>query len=267
MSELWQTLLCDAHAHLGTEAERREREEGQILSLLCATTPEEARLLLPLAARHNHLLIPTCGIHPWQAESYLLKDMAPWIKLCPVLGEIGMDSVWCQVPLSLQEHLFRMQLDLACHQKKPVILHTKGQEAAVARIIRDYPNRYLVHWYSCQEYLEQYLELDCYFSVGPDVWWNPAVRHVARTVPLTRLLTETDGLAAVAWAEQEGAAAQIKAAKKGKNRKRQSTVAASLSQTLKTIADIRGISLEKAGRQIRENLLFSFLPSLSGNRS
>ncbi len=245
MEQLWQTLLCDAHAHLGSVEERKEREEGQILSLLCASTPKEARLLFSLTATHNKCFIPTCGIHPWQAASYLLEDMAPWMKLCPVLGEIGMDSLWCNVPLALQEERFCQQLALACHWKKPVILHTKGQEATIAKIIRDYPNRYLVHWYSCEKHLDQYLDLDCYFSVGPDVQRNPVVRHIARTVPLTRLLTETDGLAAVAWAEQEGRAS--------------SSVAASLLQTVETIAHIRGISPEKAGRQVRENLLSGFL--------
>lgn len=108
------------------------------------------------------------------------------------------------IPPSYQEERFRQQLDLACTQSKPVILHTKGQEKQIADIIREYPNRYLVHWYSCGSYLENYIEQDCYFSIGPDVWWNCAVRKTAERVPIQRLLTETDGLSAVKWAYNEG---------------------------------------------------------------
>ena len=56
----------------------------------------------------------------------------------------------------------------------------------------------------CEEYLEEYLALDCYFSVGPDVWWNPAVAQAARRVPRDRILVETDGLGAVQWPMRTG---------------------------------------------------------------
>ena len=35
-------LLCDAHAHLGNDTEWEERTGKGILSLICATGPEEA---------------------------------------------------------------------------------------------------------------------------------------------------------------------------------------------------------------------------------
>lgn len=262
MNELWQTLLCDAHAHLGGANEQQEREQEQILSLLCASTPDEARELFSLDGAWR---IPTCGIHPWHAHQYKLEMMLPWMMKCPIIGEIGMDSVWCSVPLTIQEEQFRLQLDLACRLKKPVILHTKGPERQIAEIIRDYPNQYLVHWYSCEHSLEYYLDLDCYFSVGPDVWWNPAVRHVAQTVPLTRILTETDGLNAVKWAEEEGlrtassaVSAEVTAADAASPSHR--PVTASLLKTLGVVAELRHMSLEEAKKQVRENLL-SFLPS------
>ena len=54
-----------------------------------------------------------------------------------MVGEIGMDSVWCQVPLPIQERVFREQLAMACSLKKPVVLHTKGQEKAIASILKE----------------------------------------------------------------------------------------------------------------------------------
>ena len=58
----------------------------------------------------------------------------------------------------------------------------------------------VVHWYSCMEHLERYLDLDSWFTVGPGVFNDPAVREVARRALEGRVLVETDGLSAVAWA-------------------------------------------------------------------
>ena len=171
-------ILCDAHAHLGKDAEWEERVRREILSLVCAARPEEARRLfsrlegLPEAAEGARCpgssrrepgakgaVLPTAGLHPWYADQYMVRDMEPYIRRCPVVGEIGMDSVWCQVPLMIQEQAFREQLEMACTLKKPVILHTKGQEKAIAAILKEYPNRYLVHWYSCDAWLQEYIDL------------------------------------------------------------------------------------------------------------
>ena len=43
--------------------------------------------------------------------------------------------------------------------------------------------------------------MDSYFTIGPDIFTNPAVREVARRAPRGRLLVETDGLSAVEWAQ------------------------------------------------------------------
>ncbi len=267
MEEPW--ILTDAHGHIGTKEERSERQKAGIISLLCAVSPEEAKeLIIQSKDQHfqkgkgllqNRYLIPTCGIHPWYADQYQLQDMEEWMELCPVIGEIGMDNVWCNVDLKIQEERFRQQLKLACRQNKPVILHTKGQEKQIARIIRKYPNRYLVHWYSCDSHLEDYLAQNCYFSIGPDVWWNRAVRQVAEKVPAKRLLIETDGLSAVTWAYEEGMKIcsknpmkQSKAFEKGEG------VVSALNSILEIVAVIQHITLQEAGRQIRENL-FHFI--------
>lgn len=246
-------VLSDAHTHVGTEAERREREEKGIVSLVCASAPEEARILFSHDFKY---LIPTCGVHPWYAHKWTLEQMKGWMEKCPVIGEVGMDSVWCSVPLSLQEDVFCRQLYMACGWNKPVILHTKGQEKQIARMIKEYPNRYLVHWYSCDSYLEKYLEMDCCFSIGPDVWWNPSVQNTARQVPADRLLIETDGLDAVKWAYEEG----IKAFKKNIIKKPETWegtehVTFALAHTLEAVAEIRHMPPERLGEEIRDNLL------------
>ena len=207
-------MIYDAHAHLGTKMERKIRRQTPIVSMLCAQDPKEAVLLQQLVLEENlnsskekrikqaegDWLVPTFGLHPWQSASYSFDDMKPFLETADIIGEIGMDSVWCDVPLSRQQLIFEQQLAFASETKKPVILHTKGQEKEIAQLIRHYPNRYLIHWYSDLNGLENFLDQDCYFTLGPDLKKNPAVQHVLESAPLDRILVETDGWSAVEWA-------------------------------------------------------------------
>ena len=246
--------LIDAHTHLESDSERNERQKKQILSLVCASTPSEAETLLKTATPY---LLPTAGLHPWQAASYSINDMMPYLTACPVIGEIGMDSVWCDVPLNRQEDVFRSQLAIARQMKKSVILHTKGEEDRIASILPEYPNTYLVHWYSCEEYLDQSLALDCYFSIGPDVLWNPPVRALAARVPIDRILIETDGMDAVKWAYEAPEAPKI--CLLADARKSTKTVEDALTRTLLETAAIRQTEPSVLAKQIQKNLIWGFL--------
>ena len=39
---------------------------------------------------------------------------------CDYIGEIGMDSVWCDIPLDIQQKRLEEQLQIAADLKKPV---------------------------------------------------------------------------------------------------------------------------------------------------
>ena len=187
--------LVDAHAHLGGAQELAARRE--IFTILCGVDPIDAASVLQLRGEHVEV---SCALHPWHVEKHRVEDMTPYLNAAPVIGEIGLDCVWTEADMDCQRRAFTRQLDIAAEMGKPVVLHTKGMEAEIARTLARYDLVKLVHWYSCEEHLERYLDQDCYFTVGPDVAVNPAVQAVARRAPLNRLLTETDGLDAVAWA-------------------------------------------------------------------
>lgn len=243
--------LTDAHAHIGSAEEVAERVRKQIPTMVSAGNPQEAGRLEAILAsgKAAGLLIPTYGLHPWHADQEAWKQMQPFLEQSTVIGEIGMDSVWCRTPLVLQQEIFELQLAFAREKQRPVILHTKGEEKTIAEIIRQYPNTYLVHWYSSGSDLEKYLEMDCYFSIGPDVWWNPAVRTLAKEIPTDRILIETDGMHAVHWAYEE-------ADTRGKAVHPlpiPSTVEEALENTLETVAEIRGTDCRLVAEQIRTN--------------
>lgn len=255
MPSLYQPLI-DAHTHIGSEDELSERQQKHILSLVCASTPSEADNLLKTARPY---ILPTAGLHPWQSEKFSVDNMLPYLRSCPVIGEIGMDSVWCDIKTGLQEKVFRAQLEIAVQMKKPVILHTKGEEDRIASIIANYPNTYLVHWYSCDKYPDSYISQNCYFSIGPDVLWNKAVRSLASQIPSSRILIETDGMDAVHWAYEEAPAPEnntlVSARENTKN------VEDALMNTLLETAAIRNEAPDALAWQMRRNLIYGFLSS------
>ncbi|MEG0936122.1 MAG: TatD family hydrolase [Clostridia bacterium] len=230
--------LTDAHAHLGSPEELAARRAGGIRTLLCATQPADARALFALA--EDGVLLRSAALHPWHAGTISVDDMMPYMEKCAVVGEIGLDSVWCDVPIEAQRAAFTAQLAYAQEAGKPVVLHTKGCEEEIARTLSKYTMRKLIHWYSCAQGLGDYICQGCYFSIGPDIAINPAVRQVAERVPLDRMLVETDGMGAVEWALGKKVAPE--------------EVAGVLERSIRAIAQLRSIAPEALAQRISDNL-------------
>ena len=233
-------MLIDAHAHFATPDELPAR--ARVRTVFCGVDPESAALALALRSENR---LAACGLHPWQADRFTVGELLPFIRESAALGEIGLDSVWTGVDMGIQRRAFAEQLDLAQGLGLPVVLHTKGMEGEIARAIRGCDVPKLVHWYSCGEYLSDYLDQDCYFTVGPDCGSNPAVQALIRRVPLDRLLTETDGLEAVAWALNRPATPDM--------------IEEILRGELRAIAAAHGVSPAEAERRVEANL-DRFLP-------
>lgn len=205
------------------------------------------------------------GIHPWYSDRYRPENYRDNMEQCDAVGEIGMDSVWCDVPLSVQHRCLQRQLELAAELKKPVILHTKGQEAEIARMVRDFPGKVCVHWYSGDvSSMEAFLEMGCYFTLGPDLAFScsgkkePAeglYREMLQKIPADHLFIETDGISAVAWA-------------RGIEYLELTEIPAVLEKNLAYAAAKKGMTAEKMRERMRQNLLeFLGTVSLSKGRS
>lgn len=235
--------MIDMHAHFfciekeeSVAEELRLRRADSMRTFFSCGTPEEWEKTKGLRSRDE--VYVSFGIHPWYADRYEVKEYMELFQMCDAIGEIGMDNVWCEVPYEIQRRQFARQLEISAQLGKSVILHTKGQEKEIARMIRDFPNPVCVHWYSGDlNTFEEFLELGCYFTLGPDfaqlykeadtaridmaggtvreagghgpqnnsedrVKWEQARLYgrMARKIPLDRLFLETDGISAVAWA-------------------------------------------------------------------
>lgn len=237
-------MLTDAHSHIRNYKILDIIKEYNIFTTVCAMSPEECLFVEQLQADDQQRIIPTFGLHPWNADKFSIDEMMPYIEQCSAIGEIGLDSVWCDVPLEKQRDVFVKQLDIAQRRKVPVILHTKGQEKEIAEIIQNYDLTFFIHWYSCENYLELYLNKGYYFSIGPDIDKEKAVQNVALKVPIDHLLIETDGIESIAWAT-------------GKEAK-ETDVPLSLQSTLNSVAALRNMNPIDLQDQINKNWMRLF---------
>ena len=194
------TPVYDAHAHAGSAQEQAYRARLGIRTMLSCGNPAQAREA-EVICRASSVFSMTAGIHPWYAAETSIEDMRPWMEDAALIGEIGLDSVWCNTPMDAQRRAFAAQLDWAAAHGKGVVLHTKGCEGEIARLTEGFPHPVIVHWYSGdQDALDRFLAQGCYLTIGPDVLHNPLVQAVARLAPDDRILFETDGMDAVRWA-------------------------------------------------------------------
>ena len=224
--------MIDAHVHVTAELLPYLKTVRCIPNADC---PREYGFL-----KENAFSTISAGIHPWKADVTCWDEMEPILREVPVIGEIGLDSEWCSVDMDVQRSVFRRQLELAAQLCKPVILHTKGMEREVLKTIRQFPNRYLVHWYACSRWLEDYIALGCRFTVGPDVEQSADVKRLAQAVPLDQLLIESDGIEGIAWGQN----VQLTAAE----------YPYAMQRHLEAVAQLRNMQPEELLRQMQRNL-------------
>ena len=181
--------MHDAHFHMSDPLLKYS-----LKGIANASSPEEYNRL------REYDYIVSAGIHPWYVDCTEYDAMLPCLEKADMIGEIGLDNTWCSTDLTLQKNIFEKQLKLACKLHKPVILHLKGMEKEAYSYICKYPNTYIVHWHSSKEMIQEYIDLGCYFTIGPSIEIDEAVNEVCRKCPLDKLLLESDGIEAIAWA-------------------------------------------------------------------
>lgn len=200
-------MIIDSHAHLDFppfDPDReaviaRARVAGMVAILNVGADLESSRASVALARQHD-FIYAAVGIHPHDAETMtpaVLEELRHLAR-CPkvaAIGEIGLDYYRDLSPRPVQRQAFADQLALAAEVGLPVIIHCRDAWADTLAILRGWSGRGVLHSYSGgPERLEEVLALG--FSVGisgPVTFPNAhRLRAVVATVPLDRLLVETD---------------------------------------------------------------------------
>ncbi|MBQ0065404.1 MAG: TatD family hydrolase [Firmicutes bacterium] len=228
--------MHDAHFHFSQNLFKSFQENH--LMGICNIENEEEHTLVQ-GYLQEYPCHTSYGIHPWHVDTVKYASFFPYLEQTRIIGEIGLDNTWCETNLNLQKEVFEKQLAYAHEHHKPVILHLKGMEKEALPFLKKYKNTYLVHWYSCKEYLEEYINLGCYFTVGPSVGIDESVSHLVQKVDIQRLLIESDGISALEWAFETKEVDYI----------------SSLQRSIQEISRIKGMESAFVEKQLDQNFI------------
>jgi TatD DNase family protein len=192
--------------------------------------------------------IPAFGVHPAHAglvTPAVLSELRRLSQFAVAIGEIGLDYAISAPSREVQQAAFRAQLQLAAEARLPVLIHCRKAFGDLVEILKEHPVTGVMHAFSgSPEMARECLRLGLYISLAGPVTYANAVRPlaVAKTVPLDRLLLETDA-PDLAPEPHRGAI----------NRP------CYLLATAEKVAAIRGISIEEVASVTSENVcrLFS----------
>ena len=225
-------MLTDTHCHLDFDkfdedrqaVIERARAAGVTRIVVPALDMESSRAAIELAGRYPDVFAAV-GFHPtdaekWDSSSYeelkrLIASVSPADKIVAI-GEIGIDYYWVkeQRDRLRQLEVLRLQLELARETAKPAIIHMReegdawfGQASAdLLHILSEWHQRLqpdhplaarpgVLHSFNgTLETAEKAMALNFYIGVtGPVTYKNAdEKRRILRTLPLERLLIETD---------------------------------------------------------------------------
>jgi TatD DNase family protein len=156
------------------------------------------------AKQHPGKLYATAGVHPHDSQ-HCTDRTIPALRALALqpqvvaIGECGLDYNRDFSPRPLQDKWFAAQIELACEIKKPLFLHERDAHQRFVEIISEYKDRLpkaVVHCFTgTAAELKTYLDLGFYIGITGwicDERRGYHLRELVRTIPLDRLMIETD---------------------------------------------------------------------------
>lgn len=203
----------DTHAHLNdprfepilTDVLARARGAGVERILVIGIDAASSRRALDLANRYPELRA-VVGIQPNNLGAIEPGDWERVLELAPHplvvgIGETGMDRYWDFAPIERQREYFLLHLDLSDRLEKPVVIHCRDAEADVIGVLREHADRSgkeirgVMHSFTGEkETAATCMALGLFISFAGMVTFKKSqgLREVASSIPLDRLLVETD---------------------------------------------------------------------------
>ncbi|MFM8797738.1 MAG: TatD family hydrolase [Fluviibacter sp.] len=203
------TRLIDSHCHLDFDGLSNRLPD--VLAAMasndvagCMTigvTLEEAPQVLAIAEAHEQVFA-SVGVHPEYADHQepdveTLCALAQHPKVLAI-GETGLDYHWHKDRPEWQRERFRVHIRAAKLLNKPLVIHTRESAEDTLAILKEEGASAvggILHCFTeSLAVAEEAIALGFYISISGIVSFKKAeqVHEVARSVPLDRLLVETD---------------------------------------------------------------------------
>ena len=263
--------LVDVHCHLNhaqfkedlPEVLRRAEQVGIKAILVSGVNPVSNKEVLALAQQYP-LIKASLGIYPIDALGLAEEETGLPRQAVPInleeefhfieknkdkviaIGEVGMDFHWAKKEQTYERQAenFRKIIRFAKKIRRPLVIHSRKAEAECVQILSEEipPQEIPVvnHCFSGNKTeLRKAAALGHYFSVPPNILRSDNFRTLVKIVDIQQLLTETDAPYLSPYPGQRNEPAYV-------------------LETIKKIAEIKGISAEDAAEQIWKNYRMVF---------
>ncbi len=253
--------LVDSHCHLDFNKFDPDRDAvvaaAEAAGLVAIINPgvdlASSRAAVALADRYP-MVYAAVGVHPHDAKTFDQQTAAELRRLAAhpkviAIGEIGLDYYRNYSPHDAQQQAFRAQLELATELNLPVIIHDRDAAEDTFATLGEWAANSnqrggVLHSYSAGTgWLARTVELGFCVGLSGPVTFDRAreLHRVAQTVPLERLLVETD--------------APFLTPEPHRGRRNQP---AWVAQVAGKIAELRGIPLAQVCKQTTQNTVDLF---------
>ncbi|MDB5584432.1 MAG: TatD-related deoxyribonuclease [Bradyrhizobium sp.] len=197
----WVDFHCHVDLYKDHSALIAECDRERVATLAVTTTPKAWPRNRELAAKSAHVRI-ALGLHPQLVaeRENELPIFERYLSDARYVGEVGLDAgprFYRSFPA--QERVFERILR-ACAEQGGKIL-TVHSVRAVGKVLNHIESslpqnrgRVVLHWFTgTSAEARRAVALGCYFSINGEMLRSPKHRQLVGSLPLDRLLTETDG--------------------------------------------------------------------------
>jgi TatD DNase family protein len=203
--------LIDSHCHLNYAglAERQDevlasaRQRGIAGFLNISTRQKEWHDVVGVAERNSDVWA-TVGVHPHEADAHpdlgarILVEAAEHPRVVAI-GECGLDYYYDKSDRAAQRERFQAHIEAAREAGLPLVVHTRDAEGDTAEMLTRAVGKGgitgVLHCFTgSAELARKGLDLGFSISISGIVTFKNAreLQETARTIPLDRLLVETD---------------------------------------------------------------------------
>ncbi len=246
-------ILADVHAHLDIfdAAERkavvaRAAAAGVKVIVTNGIDPLSNRKSLELQQKFK-IVKAALGLYPTEAAKLTAAEIEKELQFIrhsngngkvAAIGEIGLDyqEATKEEDKRQQQQLFELQLQLAIELGKPVIVHSrKAEKEVVETLVRCGNRKVVLHaFHGSMKLARAAADAGFYITIPTNIRRSSQFQAIAKELPLSRLLTETD--------------APFLAAEKG-----QGSEPAHIAATVAKVAAIKGLDEEEVANIIYGN--------------
>lgn len=197
--------MVDFHCHLDLYPDHalavEEAETAGVFTLAVTTTPKAWQRNNELAKKTKYVRA-ALGLHP-QLVSQRANELDIWdshFDETRYIGEVGLDAgPRFYKSLDLQKQVFKHVLQRSAKAGNKVIsIHSVRSAKSVLDHIEAYlpatQGKVVLHWFTgTLAEAKRAVEMGCYFSVNATMFDSDKSEKLISTLPLNRILTETDG--------------------------------------------------------------------------